>query len=184
MQHLGTVTIETERLVLRRFVPEDAPYAYRNWCSRDDVTRFLRWPTHTSVEVTEKVIGDWIENYGDPAYYNWVIVFKEIGEPVGNISVVERDDRCELVEIGYCLGDRWWHKGIMSEALSAVIAFFFRSVGINRVEARHDANNPHSGQVMQKCGMKLEGVLRKSDWNNQGVADMCIYGLLREEYNG
>ena len=94
----------------------------------------------------------------------------------------DRDDRCELVEIGYCIGDRWWHRGITTEAMRAVTAFFFERVGANRVETRHDANNPHSGDVMKKCGLKFEGLLRKSDWNNQGVADMCIYGLLKEEY--
>ena len=182
MRHLGTETIETDRLILRRFVPEDVPYAYRNWCCRDEVTKFLRWPTHTSEEMTRETISGWISRYDDPAFYQWAIVLKETGEPVGTISVVDRDDRCELVEIGYCIGDRWWHRGITTEAMRAVTAFFFERVGVNRVEARHDANNPHSGDVMKKCGLKFEGLLRKSDWNNQGVADMCIYGLLKDEY--
>lgn len=182
MKHLGTQTIETDRLILRRFMPQDAHAAFRNWCSRDEVTKFLRWPTHSSEDVTLNTINDWISHYDDPAYYQWAIVLKEIDQPIGSIAVVDRDDRCELVEIGYCIGDRWWHRGIMTEALSAVIKFFFVEVGVNRIEARHDANNPHSGDVMKKCRMQFEGLIRQSDWNNQGVADMCIYGLLKDEY--
>ena len=49
---------------------------------------------------------------------------------------------------------QWWHRGITSEALKAVMDFFFDEVEVNRVESRHDPRNPHSGMVMQKCGMK------------------------------
>ena len=70
----------------------------------------------------------------------------------------------------------------MSEALEAVMAFLFAQVGMNRIESRHDLRNPHSGGVMRKCGMRFEGTLRMSDWNNQGVCDACWYGLLREEW--
>ena len=56
--------------------------------------------------------------------------------------------------------------------------FLFDVVEVNRIEARHDPRNPHSGNVMKKCGMKFEGTLRSSDWNNQGICDACYYGLL------
>ena len=63
----------------------------------------------------------------------------------------------------------------------AVMDFFFDEVGVNRVEARHDANNPHSGAVMKKCGMQYEGILRQSDRNNQGIVDAVWYGILASE---
>lgn len=55
-------------------------------------------------------------------------------------------------------------------------------VGANRVESRHDSNNPNSGKVMAKCGMKLEGILRQADRNNQGICDCCMYGILAQDY--
>ena len=61
------------------------------------------------------------------------------------------------------------------------IDFLFDTVDVNRIEARHDPKNPNSGKVMKKCGMKYEGILRSSDRNNQGICDVCYYGILRSE---
>ena len=69
----------------------------------------------------------------------------------------------------------------MSEALKAVMDFFFDEVGANRIESRHDPNNPHSGMVMKACGMRYEGTVRSADRNNQGLCDACLYGLLRSD---
>lgn len=57
----------------------------------------------------------------------------------------------------------------------------FDVVDANRIESRRDPRNSNSGKVMKKCGMKYEGTLRSSDWNNQGVYDACYYGLLKSE---
>lgn len=181
MKHLGTLEIETHRLILRRFTMDDAQTMYDNWASDPEVTKFLTWPAHDSVEVTKRVLSDWVANYERPDNYQWAIEFKELGQPIGSISVVSHNDKAELVHIGYCLGKRWWHKGIMSEALQAVMDFLFDEVGANRIESRHDPRNPHSGAVMRKCGMKYEGTLRKSDWNNQGICDASWYAFLAEE---
>lgn len=70
----------------------------------------------------------------------------------------------------------------MAEAVKAVIAFLFEEVGVNRIAARHDVNNPNSGKVMQKAGMKYEGTLRQADRNNQGIIDYAIYSVLKSEY--
>ena len=86
-----------------------------------------------------------------------------------------------MVHIGYCIGRTWWHQGITSEALQAVMDFLFDLVNVNRIESRHDPRNPNSGKVMKKCGMRYEGTLRSSDWNNQGVCDACYYALLKSE---
>jgi ribosomal-protein-alanine N-acetyltransferase len=86
-----------------------------------------------------------------------------------------------MIHIGYCLGRDWWRQGIMSEALRAVMDFFFDEVGANRVESRNDPRNPHSGMFMQNCGMQYEGAMRQSARNNQGICDACWYALLRSE---
>lgn len=182
MNHVGTQRLETDRLVLRRYIRDDAQAMYRNWASRDIVTKFLTWPTHTSTEVTRSIIDEWVNAYSDDNCYHWAIVIKDNGdEPIGDIAVVEIKEKASVAHIGYCISNDWWNKGITSEALRAVIDFLFDVVGFNRVEARHDSNNPNSGKVMQKCGMKYEGTLRSSDWNNQGICDACYYGLLKAE---
>lgn len=181
MKHSGTQRLETERLILRRFVSEDADAMYRNWASDDEVTKYLMWPTHSSVEVSKKVLEEWVGSYNDEKYYQWAIVPKDNGEPIGSISVVSMDESTSKMHIGYCIGREWWHQGITSEALKAVMDHLFDVVGVNRIEARHDPRNPNSGKVMKRCGMKYEGTLRSSDWNNQGICDACYYALLKDE---
>lgn len=160
----------------------DALMAYRNWESDAKVTEFLRWKTYDDPSETERVIAEWICSYDEPSFYQWAIELKEISEPIGSISVVEQDERTNKVHIGYCIGSRWWHQGITTEAFKAIIPFLFNEVKADRIESQHDPENPHSGNVMKKCGLKYEGTLRKADWSNRGIVDACMYSLLREEW--
>ena len=182
MKHRGTQRIITERLVLRRFSVDDAEAMYQNWASDVEVTKYLTWPPHDSTEVSRAVLEEWVSSYSKSNYYQWAIVLKEHGpDPIGSIGAVSMNDDIDIVHIGYCLGRDWWHQGIMSEALRAVMDFFFDQVGANRIESRYDPRNSHSGMVMKKCGMRNEGILRSSDRNNQGICDACWYALLRSE---
>lgn len=183
MNHLGTKYIDTARLCLRPFTADDADAMYRNWASDPEVTKYLTWPAHDSPDVSAWVLKDWVGHYAEPNYYQWAIALKASGEPIGSIAAVKVDENAQWVEIGYCIGKQWWHKGIVSEALKALILFFFDEVGAGRIQARHDPRNPNSGAVMRKCGMTYEGTLRRADRNNQGICDVAIYGILREEYH-
>ena len=181
MNHQGTKIIETSRLILRPFVWADAEAMYQNWASDPEVTRYLSWPTHERVEISSMILEDWVSRYTEQNYYQWAIVPKEFGQPIGSIAAVHMNERLEKVEIGYCIGRPWWHQGITAEALEAVIRYFLEEVGVKRVEARHDPNNPNSGKVMAKCGMIFEGTQRQADINNQGVCDVCWYGILASD---
>lgn len=182
MKHCGTQKLETDRLILRRFVNEDATAMYKNWASDKEVTKFLMWPAHSNHKISKSVTKEWVKQYRNDSYYNWAIVFKDNGdEPIGDIAVVNMNEEISMVHIGYCIGRKWWNKGITSEALKAVMDYLFDVVEVNRIESRHDPKNPYSGMVMKKCGMKYEGTLRSSDWNNQGVCDACYYALLKSE---
>ena len=153
MNHCGTRMLETDRLVLRPFVVGDAEAMFRNWASDPEVTKYLTWPAHANVDVTRALLKEWTAAYANPSYYQWAIVLKENGEsPIGGISAVNLNDDLSIVQIGYCLGRLWWHRGIMSEALKAVIDFFFDEVGANRIES-----------------------------NNQGICDACWYAVLKSE---
>lgn len=182
MKHCGTQRLETDRLILRRYIKEDAAAVYKNWASDKEVTKFLTWPVHSSQKVSQRVIDDWVNQYSSESYYHWAIVLKDNGdEPIGDIAVVYMKENTSTAHIGYCIGRSWWNKGITSEAVKAVMDFLFVVVDVKRIEARHDPRNPNSGKVMKKCGMKYEGTLRSSDWNNQGVCDACYYALLKSE---
>ena len=180
LTHKGTQTIETPRLLLRKARIEDAEPMFRNWANDAEVTKFLTWPADGSIEVSERVLASWVDCYQKDDYYQWMIVLKEINEPIGSI-MASTVGRAKCAHIGYCIGRQWWHQGIMSETLKAVMDFLFDAVGYHRVEAMHDPNNPHSGGVMKKCGMKYEGTLRQADRNNQGICDASYYGILKSE---
>ena len=182
MEHKGTKIIETEHLILRPFRAEDAEPMFRNWASDPEVSKFLTWPTHESVEVSKWVVGSWCEKNNDPKNYQWAIEFKSICEPIGSISAVKVNDETQSATIGYCIGRSYWGQGITAEALRAIIKFFFEEVGINCVNACHDSRNPNSGKVMKKCGMTYEGTWRAGGVNNQGICDKVWYSILREEY--
>lgn len=183
MNHCGTQTIETERLILRRIKESDAEAVFKNWASDPQVTKFLTWPTHTSVDVTRYVIGTWLPLYEQDNYYHWAITLKENGdEPIGTIHGLVNDD-IELITMGYCLSRVRWHQGIMSEAAQAVIDFFFDKVNANCICSYHDPQNPHSGMVMKHCGMKYEGTRRSADKNNTGICDASWYSILRTEHS-
>lgn len=179
MEHRGTQMIQTKRLILRRFCLEDAQTMFEHWANDDEVTKYMTWPTHRNVETSRMVLQGWVEGYGQMNFYQWAIELD--GQVVGSISVTEQNDDIGMAEVGYCIGRPWWHRGITSEALQAVIGFLFDEVGYQRIQARHDPRNPHSGAVMRKCGMTYEGTYRQGDRNNQGICDASVYAVLASE---
>ena len=182
MKHLGTKELETQRLVLRRFVINDAEFMYNNWANDDEVTKYLNWESHKNIDCSRNLLENLIPNYSNTNCYHWAIVLKEINEPIGKINIDRYSDGIKTVHFGYCIGKKWWNKGFTSEALSTLIKYFFEDVNVNRIKSRHDPNNPNSGKVMIKCGMKCEGSKRQADWNNQGVCDSVEYAILAEDY--
>ena len=177
----GTQRIETDRLILRPFKAEDAGDMYRNWASDPEVTRFLTWPAHQNPDVTRMVLDDWLPRYADGGFFNWAIEWKETGRVIGNISVVKLNEETEAADLGYCMGRAFWGCGIMPEALKAVIRYLFDTAGLNRIAACHDVNNPKSGRVMEKAGMKQEGILRQAGKNNQGLCDEVWHAILKSD---
>ncbi len=182
MEHNGTQTIETERLVLRRLEKRDLSLAYKNWLTDHNVTKYLRWQTYTNIKDAKTVIYNWIKLYKHKEFYHWVIVPKDINEPIGTISVVEVKEMSKTAHVGYSIGSRWWHKGYVSEALNAIIKYLFLDCEFNRIESMHDVLNVNSGKVMEKCGMTYEGTLRQADYNNRGIIDVKLYALLKEDF--
>lgn len=181
MNKVGTQKIETQRMLLRRFNIEDADDMYSNWASDPEVTRYLTWPAHASVEVTRNLLTDWVTRYKDGGYFNWVMEYKETGKVIGNISVVKLNESIEAADMGYCMSRAYWGKGLMPEALTAVIKYLFEVVGLNRVAACHDVKNPKSGRVMDKAGMRQEGILRAAGKNNLGICDEAWHAIIRED---
>lgn len=181
LREKGTVSIETEKLILRPFRESDAGDMFKYWTSDKEVTKFLSWQAHPAVEATDAILKLWLKGYEDPLNFRWAITVKENGDhAVGIIDCVDMDKNVPSCEIGYALSKEFWGQGIMTEALTAVIDYL-KDVGFIRIAARHNVDNPASGKVMLKAGMKFEGVLRKSDVNNMGEAiDIAWYSYIND----
>ena len=182
MKHIGTKRLETSRLLLRRFELSDAEVMFRNWACDPEVTQYMTWQAHSDITVTEQILSEWTASYSEENYSQWCIALKETGEPIGSIGVVTSRDDLNMVQIGYCIGRKWWRRGYTTEALAELVRFFFEEAGMNRIESRHDIRNANSGKVMVKAGLKYEGTMRQADINNQGVCDAAYYAILAEDY--
>ena len=180
MKHIGTVVLETKRCILRPFVLSDTRAMFEHWAGDTEVTRYLTWPAHKNVQETEQVISAWISHYKEADFYQWCIVDRETQQAIGSIAEVKVLEEIEAVETGYCLSRAYWGKGLMTEVYTAVLEFFFEIVGVNRVQASHDARNPASGKVMLKCGLSYEGTRRMGVRNQSGICDIVLYGKVRQ----
>ena len=182
MKHLGTVELYRDRLFLRRFREDDYISMYKNWGNDPEVTKYLTWPTYRKVEDALPVVKSWISQYDKKDFYQWAIVIEGSFEVIGSISVVNFDETTKTAEIGYCIGQEWWHQGYTKRALARVIDFLFNEVEVENIEVKHDVNNPHSGGVALKCGLHYIETLVKAETNNQGLVDVALYRLSRNEY--
>lgn len=182
LNHKGTVTIETDRLILRKFQVADSDNMFKNWASDREVSKYLSWHAHNSVADSQELLTNWVSAYSKDVY-NWAIELKEIKEVIGGISVVNLYEDSYNCEIGYCLSSKYWNTGITSEALKAVIDFLFEEVNFNRISALYNPKNVYSGRVMSKCNMKFEGTLREYKVNKAGeFYDLSVHSILKSEW--
>lgn len=180
MNHQGTKVLTTDRLILRPLTLDDAQSVFDNWASDDEVTKYLTWQTHQSVDDSIAYLTMCEGEYGNPANYQWGVVLKDTEELIGNIAVVNIVEEARVAELGWVLGRAWWGRGIMPEAAREVIRFLFDEVGFRRVIAKHDYDNPKSGRVMQKVGMTYECTIKGGGTNNRGVVDLVCYYIDKE----
>lgn len=172
-------TLETERLRLRKLKIEDADAMY-TYASNDDVTKYVLWDSHTSLEQTKQFIQFMIDKY-DQGNYAWAVTLKDSDAFIGTIDYVMLNESERIGEIGYALSHLYWGKGYMSEAAKAILHFGFTELQLERIQARCFAENVGSERVMQKAGMVYEGTMRKAKLCKGTYYDLKIYSILREE---
>lgn len=182
LSHCGSVPLETERLILRRFRAADAAAMYENWADDPDVTRYLVWRAHWNVRETEEVIRYWESQYHRKDFYEWAIVPKSLGVPIGSIGVTKIKGMKTVMEFGYCIGKSWWGNGICAEASMAVLDLMFHRVGCTGMIAMHALPNVSSGRVMEKCGMTPKDCPPEPVRTENGKFYCRVYELSRERF--
>ena len=183
MKFLGTKDLETTRLLLRKIKLEDAYQAYNNWCNSNQVDKYVLWKKHENVEVTLNQYAKWLEEYKDPKTFRWIVELKNTHEVIGTIDVAKKFINFGSCEIGYCYGEKYWNNGYATEALKAVIKFLFEECEADLINAEFMSNNPASGKVMAKAGMKYEGTLRSRVIDKDNLRnDLLSYSITKDEY--
>ena len=151
MVYMNTPQLETERLILRKFTENDIEALYLILADKE-VNTFLPWfPLKTIEEAQAFFETRYAANYEKPQAYAYAVCLKEDNYPIGYIKV----DMDESHDFGYGLRKEFWHRKIVTEAGSAVIAQV-RKDGLSYITATHDINNPRSGGVMRQVGMKYQ----------------------------
>lgn len=190
MNGVGTKSIETKRLLLRKMAPADVLNIYDGWTSDPNVSRFTSWDVHENVEVTNKYVHHKIARYDMDNYcFDWIVTLKSTGELIGEIEAVDLSLRDRIIIVGYCYSSKHWNKGYATEALKAFIDYMFINVDADKILACHVDLNPASGKVMKKAGMTLDGILRghKVDKVTGERCDLIWYSIdnpNRGEQNG
>lgn len=184
MNLIGTKSIETNRLLLRKVKKEDAKEAYNNWCSSDKVSKYVFWEKHKNVEETKELFEMWERDYENLDTFRWIVEIKDTNELIGTIDVMgKKYFKYDVCEIGYCYGEKFWNKGYASESLKAVIKYLFEEAGFEVGYANHLSNNPASGKVMEKAGLNKEGILRGRMVDKNGIRnDLVSYSITKDEY--
>ena len=174
--------LATERLVLRPIRREHDLAALYSLFADVKVARYTDTGPFTSVSEAVEVM-DWIEQiYQEQRGMRWAITIKDGDVLVGTCGFNVWERRNNVAEIGYDLAHRCWGRGLMTEALTAMIEFGFREMALHRVEADVTVGNDASARVLEKLGFHEEGLLRQRGYWRGEYHDLRFFGLLRPEW--
>lgn len=179
-QPLDTPSLDTERLLLRRFGPADEADVFR-YCRDPEVARLTSWEPHQSLDDTRRFLGWALARYDEAVGGPWAMQLRETGEVVGAIGLTVIWPHLRG-EIGYWIARPLWRHGLTTEASRAIFRYAFDDLELNRVEARCEVENAASERVMQKLGMTFEGTLRQQVYAKGRFRDMKLYSLLQDEW--
>ena len=173
-------SIETKRLLLRPVTLDDAEAMFEYASDREN-TRYT-FPTNQSLEEPKNNIAQF---YLANPLGRWGIELKSNGQFIGTIDLHKIDPILKKAAIGYIINKKYWNQGLTTEANRAVIELAFEKIGMNKLTALHDKNNPASGRVMEKSGMCFsheEPYARMDNKEPGRIITRVYYVLTKEDY--
>ncbi|HXZ28058.1 MAG TPA: GNAT family N-acetyltransferase [Terriglobales bacterium] len=173
--------LTTRRLRLRRLRPGDAEAVFR-YCSDPRVTRYMVFETHRSLAETRRIVRRLEASHRRTGAPHWAITLRGSGKLIGMCGFLPLETKHRRGEFGYWLGRPHWGQGYATEAVGALLAFGFRRLKLNRLQARVVVGNRASARVLQKAGMKLEGTLRQFEQIKGKFPDLHLYSMLQREF--
>lgn len=182
LTHIGTQTIETEQLTLRRFQYTDDDSMLKYWVADEKIQSLYSEPVYSTKEEVKGLLDKYISSYEKSDYYRWAVTEKGKNECIGQIAYFLVDSKNHFAEIEYCIGSMFQRKGYATEAAKAVIAFGFDKINLHKVQICCKEINKPSQRVIEKCGLTYEGMLRDYFYMNNQYIGRRYYSILRNEY--
>jgi len=182
LTHVGTQRIETERLLLRRFVYEDNASMRRNWIADDEVQSGYCEPSYKTEESVHELLVKYITSYERDDYYRWAVIDKETSECIGQVAYFLVDSKNHFAEIEYCIGQAFQRRGFATEATKALIQYGFEKMNLHKIQICCRPVNQKSLGVIAKCGFVYEGELRDYFWLGDHYEGRRFFSILRDEY--
>lgn len=179
---LAIPCLETPRLELRPFSPADAPEVHRLAGDRAVAETTLTIPHPYPAGAA----GEWIATHGEEFDAGRAVSFcveSRLDDALLGAISLGLETEHDRAELGYWIGRPHWGRGYATEAAEAILGYGFAKLGLNRVYAYHFSKNTASGRVLQKAGMRHEGVRRQHTLKWGEYLDNEAYGILRSEWD-
>lgn len=173
--NVTAIRIETDRLILRPWHETDLADFYE-YAKVDGVGQMAGWLPHASIEESRQILGFFIDGKK-----TFALELKENGNVIGSVGLEERDENIDLPEdmmgreIGYVLSKEYWGRGLMPEAVKAVIDYCFRELHFDYLTCGHFLWNEQSRRVVEKCGFRyIKDVIHKTRYDTEEPTRLYI----------
>lgn len=182
LTHIGTDTIETERLILRKFKISDDEAMLKYWIADEKIQSLYSETVYTTKAEVDELLEKYINSYQKNDYYRWAIIEKNSGECIGQIAYFLVDSKNNFAEIEYCIGSDFQCKGYATEATKAVIQYGFDKINLHKVQICTKTINKPSKRVIEKCGFTYEGTLRDYFYMDGEYVGRLYFSMLKSEF--
>lgn len=178
-----TPVFETERLILRKLDLCDAE-DYFEFASDPVVSLHTLWDKHETLDETRSYLQEVMAKYESKQAFRWGIIHKPTNKLMGRTGFISWDLQHSRAEIGFAIASEYWNRGMITEATGEIIRYGFERLELNRIEGRCNFNNTGSARVMEKLGMKFEGILREQLKIKGTFTDQKMYSILKSDFFG
>ncbi len=174
-------TLFTERLILRKICVADADDMFA-YSSSEELTRYLLWDAHPDALYTEHYIRYLQERYAVGDFYDFAVTLKETGRMIGTVGFTSFDLPNRSAEIGYVISPEYQNKGYATESVMKILSFGFEACELERISAVCMKGNLASLRIMEKCGLKREGLLRSAVFAKGKMRDVHLAAITKNDY--
>jgi RimJ/RimL family protein N-acetyltransferase len=174
-------TLRTDRLLLRQFLPTDAPLI-QELAGAEEIAAGTFLPHPYEEGMAEAWITKQHESFETGTAAHFAVTLAHDQTVIGSIGL-EIVHAHRHARLGYWLGVPYWNRGYGTEAVKAVLAYGFGQLNLNRIYAPHFQGNDASGRVLQKAGMTYEGRMREHYFRFGRFVDLELYGMLKQDYS-